>query len=856
MSKRIICTVLSILLLLGSMTIFAEPASGGLETVEKELSLLSDLGFIDEEFVTAETVTRAQFVDIVGKMLGVNPSSRPKETSFKDVSPLSPYAASIEYAVGLGLISGTADNTFRPGREIMFHEAVKILVGALGYSEMAQFNGGYPTGYLYIAQQYGVLKGISADEFTKPAIVRILYNTLHAPMLKQVSFGLESEYVSDEEVTLLSEYHDIYLLEGLFSETEHTDLTGTSIAPKGCVVIDGVTCRVAKDFEQYLGYAVEAYVRQTGDEDPTVVNMYPHSRNEVVTVDADDIEKTLTTEELFVYYLDREKNDKTDELDIPVDVDLIYNGQAYPSFTKEDLTIDSGSVTLISYDGDDEVDVIRVTSYEIAVVESISQRGGFILNKYTYDEDLKQVNFELLSNAFILNVYKDGNEIGVENLKPFDVIMVAKPKDGAKEMLTIEVISDRKTVTVEEIFTDAGEVVADGEVYELSHVYMEALAANDPFAQQMVPGQTGTVYLDKDGKIAAYQKSFDSTMQYGYLRKSMKKSRVDDTAMLRILKTDGTWETFETADTVDIKENGEYLYLDGVPLTAQMIRYRLNSEGKVSRIETAITSTVPTEEFTVESHSNISFRARNNSFDSTIYIDKTTVGFLIPEEAEYQDDEAGYFVGNAGMCFSEGPVYSIDAYNTDKFGLAECVASRRPYKDIGSRGLGDLFIYTHSTTGLADGEEATFLYGALAGNSAASAPLADDCNEVTLTPGDILWLSVNGKGEIYNIEHKFHADGWESARSNLSNAVLHSAESLIYGTVEAIEPSTERMLVNDGVLPLKSIKIEQSNINMYIYTERTEKLTRGTLEDIEIGNVVFMRYHWSKPLEVIVYRAQ
>jgi hypothetical protein len=73
-----------------------------------------------------------------------------------------------------------------------------MLVVALGFEPMAAQKGGYPTGYMVIANTYGMTEGINAGDQTAPAtraiVAQLTYNALDIPMMEQTGFGSQTEY--------------------------------------------------------------------------------------------------------------------------------------------------------------------------------------------------------------------------------------------------------------------------------------------------------------------------------------------------------------------------------------------------------------------------------------------------------------------------------------------------------------------------------------------------------------------------------------------------------------------------------------------------------------------------------------
>ena len=78
---------------------------------------------------------------------------------FSDVTAETYGANAILRAAEIGLINGADGTAFRPDESITKSEAAKVFVSMLGYSEYAERKGGYPSGYLAMAQSLGIFDG-------------------------------------------------------------------------------------------------------------------------------------------------------------------------------------------------------------------------------------------------------------------------------------------------------------------------------------------------------------------------------------------------------------------------------------------------------------------------------------------------------------------------------------------------------------------------------------------------------------------------------------------------------------------------------------------------------------------------
>jgi len=145
----------------------------------------------EAEYATPETITRAEFARIVVTMrnFGNIPGSG-LHTGFNDVPQEHWASAYVAMAADMDVVRGDSghngrfyrglflrDSNFRPDDVITLEEAIAMLVRAIGGQPIANANGGFPSGYFYVAEMLGITDGVDFD-------LRTLVNrTLDAPMV-------------------------------------------------------------------------------------------------------------------------------------------------------------------------------------------------------------------------------------------------------------------------------------------------------------------------------------------------------------------------------------------------------------------------------------------------------------------------------------------------------------------------------------------------------------------------------------------------------------------------------------------------------------------------------------------------
>lgn len=155
------------------------PYAEAAETV-RELEIM--IGDEKGNFNPNKAVTRAEMAAIVCRMLGETDNLITSET-FLDVPPTHWSNAYISRAAELKIINGYGNGNFGPSDPVTYEQAVTMLVRFLDYEYEAKSAGGYPDGYIMIAQNLGLLEGINIKNGTaldRGNVAIIIYNCYHS----------------------------------------------------------------------------------------------------------------------------------------------------------------------------------------------------------------------------------------------------------------------------------------------------------------------------------------------------------------------------------------------------------------------------------------------------------------------------------------------------------------------------------------------------------------------------------------------------------------------------------------------------------------------------------------------------
>ena len=230
MLKKMLLLLMAAMLLVVPVSVAAEDVAltateGTTSELTYEQKVLLGLDLITTnsygEIDLVGNVTRENFAGLIGKLIDVDPTYSADKTYYIDVEPNMWSTHTINKLAEMGVLTIPADRLFRPKDNITFNEAVKMFVCILGYGDVAA-QGGFPNGYLSIANQIDLLDGVdkSSKYLTNGALADLMYNALHIEILNVQGVNQYVEYSSEEKETILSKYHDIYIIEGII-ETVH-----------------------------------------------------------------------------------------------------------------------------------------------------------------------------------------------------------------------------------------------------------------------------------------------------------------------------------------------------------------------------------------------------------------------------------------------------------------------------------------------------------------------------------------------------------------------------------------------------------------------------------------------------------
>ena len=635
---------------------------------DKALYFLEELG-IETNFKDSETVTRGQFTSLIVNLAYNEDHNAEDEKIFDDVTDECEYLSDIYFAYNRGIVS--KNNTFRPYDDITYSEAITMATVALGYSFVAQNNGGYPYGYTKCASDIGLSDNISravTDKLSGSDVLFLLYNMLDIEFMTANLSGNSLSYSVQAGSTILTDRYDLKKVEGKVTSTAYSDLSGVSTVSDNQIKIDGVTFKYEGDAFDLLGMKVVAYI----DDDNKALIVCP-VYNQILEADkAEDYDPTL-------FRLKLEDGNTTETVKLDSSFCFIYNGVAYPSYAKTDFTDINGSIKLVDNDGDGLYDIAFVYDVEYMKVSQV-----IAVDKVIYGKSVSRDSISFNEDLHIRFYKKDDTEV---EISPLDIVKdnilaLTISKDGKVGKATV--INNEFSGKIEQVDTDY--IRIDGYDYKrssyLDTYYTPTVGANATF----VLGLLDDIVLYELEEIRGYR--------YGYLM-NVRQKRRDETFELTIFTDDGEVEKFKCAEKVLIDGKRITLYKawanSAVPLTdesnvtkRQLIKYKLN-EGLITAIDTVSDAALTDsrlKRITNNSNDcllryydriNTHYKSDGNMYTFLrFYINSQTKIFTVPKWTVTTVEDADFTLMDMSMLKNDN-TYIVDAYDLDENGVPQVI---------------------------------------------------------------------------------------------------------------------------------------------------------------------------------------
>jgi len=626
-------------------------------------------------FRLEDTITRSEFSKMAVKAAGLDDVAEAsnEKSSFPDVVKDHWATGYINVAASQKFIIGDDVGTFRPDDKVTFAEAATILVRVLGFEPSAQASGGFPTGYLVVAGQNNLLKGgVSAGTnapATRGMVAMMTYNSLTTNLMERTGYGTDEQYEVVDK-TLLKDKLDVTKVFGQVVANSESTLTGTSSLREDEVQIkvDNVidTYKVSgTDAKNYLARNVVAYVQEsdTTSDKNLVLVANDSNKNTAITVAATDIQDltgVVNGPKTLSYWIDKATDRTPTKATISSTAKIFYNGVATTYDLSQLKNLTSGKVTILDTEGSDNFGYVFVTEYKNIVVDDVSLTSFRVNDKY----NLLSLVLDPADKNIKFTITKDGQAVGLETIKEWDVLSVAMDKPNVADAKVINVIVSTEKVTGKVVELESDKVRIGDNLYEIAANYTEA---NRPAIKLE---DEGTFYLDADGKIAAVDTVTRAGSNYAYLVNAEMTGSIDNKLEMQLFNKAGETVVLKGADKIKVNSvtglNGTdakaAILAANAGNIAQLITYEVNSAGEIYYVNTATANNNGTA---LKDLFSMDFKSTSVVYSSTskklgnLKLNDSTIVLDIPTG---ETDPADFAVRNIGM-FVDKSNYNVEIYD-------------------------------------------------------------------------------------------------------------------------------------------------------------------------------------------------
>lgn len=850
MNKRIIILILSAVFLL--CPLYAS-ADGTVSNEEQKFSLLSSLdimcGLNYDEAEFRKEVTKAEYINFI-----MNIAFENKYTDDYDSDIL-------QYAQDMGLISSAGE--IKEGDKLSLNEALTIGVRLLGYGLDAERSGGFPSGYLSVAAEKGLLDSVEYtaghnDRLTYSQAVNIIYNITEADCLtyEPTSNGYDIDY--SKSVNTLELFRNIYRVRGVVTDNGISSLYGVSKLAADYVKIGETDYLSGKSGAgDFLGHDVLAYVKEN-DDIGEVLFVWDKTKS-LLTVDDENV--SAVTENLTVLkYYKNEESTRITNIKIKPDAAFMLNGASYPDCTEADFKKEGTKIILADRDGDGYYDFVNLESYDTIITEAVSVGSKKIYNEYTFDAGLKELDLSKYDDSDVI-IFKNGKEAGISDIETGDVLTVFKITTAGNNKIKIYAGTETVSGKVETYSESEDKIIVNGKAYEISELYKTAKAKNDSAAKAIYSGSEYIFKLNNDGRIVFIVRASDMEEIYAFLTKFSVPdlNAGEEVYYMTLFTEDGAWITKRLADKVNV--NGSSRKDKNVDINGEItscinkdiIGVKFNKNGEISHIKTptdyydGIDSTLLNRDTNVNGKT---YRYNDTNFSNYYYMDGSTKVFIVPKDNA--DKRSLYRIGtNYSFKSNNIPAGTVTGYNRDEFYNLDMVLWSSPETNI--KEVGNT-LYMVKEKGLTvDSEDNVVPYINAASETYAGVTFEGESIGSGLDNaevGDVIQIHVNSNGKIDNCQLLYDLSAGDFSGKAVKGS-LGGEDYTVQGAVLKKDVSEGMLLVNTA--RETAFKLSASK-TVLIYDKDTEEVSVGTINDISIGDFAVVDLSKNKTSMVVVYK--
>lgn len=867
MAKRII-SIAAALAVAFSLIVIAPLNSGAAKDYTDAYGLLNALGVYKGESNPTASVTRRELAVYIQRITNAQGSG----AQFYDVSENDADAAAICAVAQSGYMTGN-NGFFYPERALTSDEAIATLLRVAGYEEAAKRSGGYPTGYLKWAVNTKLLKdvGTASGNLTHGDLSQMLYNLMNVNMFVIENYTSNGELTQaiSQSNTVLNEYFDCIKWQGRVVATPDASIWNRAVCGEGKVVInngkqDYLYMSGDVQFDSKLGIVADFYTRY--GEEEIVYCEYNYAQYEIERFMGDDIQKADRAIS-FIEYTD--ENDKLQKVNTS-NASFVYNGRNHSGISPSEMQDDYSVIECCDVDSDNSIDVVYVWSYDVIMVDTINFSNYKITDKISG----KIIDFNPDECETVVRM--DGGDYDLSDISEYYTLLVAESYGDVRDRkITIEVFPD----SIEGKLTaksDEKSISVNGETYKVRDAFdIDGLKLNEEYI----------FGIDFDGNaLCVLEKNF-WPQKYGFALNIAPKGSLNKDIQIRLFTENNQIEVLTFAKKFKLNGNSAQwsdlaasALFDG-DFKAQLVSYKLNSEGLVSQINVSDgTEVTPSEngEDTLTLNKRISkddtsiyYRLYENAgqFGDYISADSITRNFYIMKsDNEFLEEE--FKVGTPAQMGIQKGYFDIDIYDASY----ERVAGAAVYyltQDILTDGEAEIYSFVVEKTHHRTDEDGNYVIELIGLNQGQESKICEteQIKFTSVRPGDVLMTWSDGEKIIayktmFSLDETtlgneyfgYDTDSDEFDPENRDNP-LKSRTTGYYGEILSVSKADKNIyLTKTRSGTVRPVKVADFT-NYYVYDSAEKTLEIGNKGDLDRSckNVYFVNTY-GVPRDVIIFK--
>ena len=641
--KRLLAILLVMAMILPASFVSAASPQAVADDNDYYMSVLSGLALLADGFAgkTSEdgAVTRLDFAHMAAYLMcGEEPQGNYTDLPiFNDVNRYTSGYSSLQYLKERRIITGDG-GSFMPDEPISPVDAYVIVLRMLNFEHIAQAKGGYPTGYLNVANRLSI-NSISGETIDFPSVYKLFGDILLTSMLEAKSFSADGEITYDDRNSFLYYYHQISYVDGVLTENQRTSLLAEKNSQDSRIMIGDTPLKCGDEsVNNYLGIDVRAFVKESGGEYDTIYVTPLPERSKVFELNSqDDYECSGNT----ITYYDENSNKR--KLNVTEHFNVVLNGTAYNEYSSLEEALagyidESGvlvpfdTIYMIDSDDDGSYDVLNITACSSVVVDMAESSSRTIIDR------ISGKVLELDDPDCITDIIKpDGTKGEFDDISNDSVLSVAKAQ-GKLPLYTLYLSSN--------VITAAAEATKEDKII----INKKEYAADSELTDKVVLGKTVKYYINYLGKIVYIAPVTDNKYMIGILAGVSIGSGISPSVSIKVYNG-SSFAVYNIADKINLNDNKTELksltdckaFKEKIAINS-LIGVRLNNDGVVKEMVWADGSKDCYFRKLATSRPD-SFQYAQGYINAEVVLDKMTKIFSTPSGTE--NDETGYSTINA-----------------------------------------------------------------------------------------------------------------------------------------------------------------------------------------------------------------